>query len=279
LVVEYINNNPEPGNNPAAVTLTVNSQEHQNNDDVEEEDVDPFSLLPLHQPCYHPVCDKLIILCGAIMAHQNNTVLPTQVVQGLMEEMREWRSNPIAPLNSVESHAHEIMSHNWNVGGQDILRLFPSVVGADGDQFLAIIKEAVTSLLDMSVGAAHALIEEVYFHHSFLTPSDVDQDQSDPPNPVDAFNMHWNSHVYIPNEFRARIINYTNATNFSGQFAAVYPYEQYLHQQIVTAEHPAISFFWISQSMNRLPCIICFLISCTLVSLNPARMQLTLQSR
>ena len=64
------------------------------------------------------------------MAHQNNTVLPIQVVQGLMEEMRERRSNPTAPLNSVESHAHEIMSHNWNVGGQDILRLFPSVVGA-----------------------------------------------------------------------------------------------------------------------------------------------------
>ena len=104
---------------------------------------------------------------------------------------------------------HEIMTHNWNVGGQDILRLFPSVVGTpDGDQFLAIIKEAVTSLLDMSVDAAHALIEEVYFHHSFFAPSDVDQDPSDPPNPVDAFNMHWNSHVYIPNEFRACIIDY-----------------------------------------------------------------------
>jgi hypothetical protein len=90
LVVEYINNNPEPGNNPAAVTLTVNSQEHQNDDDVEEEDVDPFSLLPLHQPHYHPVCHKIILLCGAIMAHQNNTVLPIQVVEGLMEEMREW---------------------------------------------------------------------------------------------------------------------------------------------------------------------------------------------
>jgi hypothetical protein len=88
-----------------------------------------------------------------------------------MEEMREWRSNPTAPLNSVESHAHEIMTHNWNMGGQDILRLFPSVVGTpDGDQFLAIIKEAVASLLDMSVDAAHALIEEVYFHHSFYSP-------------------------------------------------------------------------------------------------------------
>jgi hypothetical protein len=49
LVVEYINNNPEPGNNPAAVTLIVNSQEHQNDDYLEEEDVDPFSLLFLHQ--------------------------------------------------------------------------------------------------------------------------------------------------------------------------------------------------------------------------------------
>jgi hypothetical protein len=146
-----------------------------------------------------------------------DTVLPIQVVQGLMEEMREWRSNPTAPLNSVDSHAHEIMTHNWNVSEQDILRLFPSVVGApDGDQFLAIIKEAVTSLLDMSVDAAHALIEEVYFHHSFFAPSDVDEDpSSDPPNPVDAFNMHWNSHVYIPNEFRARIIDYTNAANLS----------------------------------------------------------------
>jgi hypothetical protein len=74
LVVEYINNNnPEPGNNPAAVTLTVNLQERQNDDNVEEEDVDPFSLLPLHQPHYTLVCNKIIILCGAIMSHHQNT--------------------------------------------------------------------------------------------------------------------------------------------------------------------------------------------------------------
>jgi hypothetical protein len=58
-----------------------------------------------------------------------------------------------------------------------------------------------------------------------------------PPFPVDAFSKHWNSHIYIPQSLRAVIIDYSNVANFSGLFA-----EQYLHQQIVTAEHPAISF-------------------------------------
>jgi hypothetical protein len=95
------------------------------------------------------------------MAHKGEIDLPIDTLCGLIEEIQD----PNSSLTSVITHAHEIMAHKWNTGGQgqEILRLFPSVIGApNGDKFLAIIKEAVTSLADMDITEAHALLDEVY---------------------------------------------------------------------------------------------------------------------
>jgi hypothetical protein len=93
------------------------------------------------------------------MAHKGEIDLPIDTLRGLIEEIQD----PNSSLTSVIAHAHEIMAHNWNTGGQEILRLFPSVIGTpNGDKFLAIIKEAVTSLADMDITEAHALLDEVY---------------------------------------------------------------------------------------------------------------------
>lgn len=258
LVIEQVNPNPNTGI-PNAVSLTVNTQnedENENGHEEEEDVVDSFSLLPLHRPRYRPICDKIIILCGAIMAHHNAAVLPVEVIGELMAEMRKWQTDPSSLIPLVESYAHEIMCHNWNGGeGQEILSLFPSVVGPpDGNQFLAILQGALTPLLKMSVQDAHALLSEVYFHYSFFTPSDLKEHEPSPPlKPLDAFNMHWNSRVYILDNFRVGIIDYNKLAKFHGQFAAVYPKEQYLHQQIVTKEAlPAIKYL-LDQPVHEQP--------------------------
>jgi hypothetical protein len=83
------------------------------------------------------------------------------------------------------------MAHNWNTGGQEILGLFLSVIGApDRDKFLAIIKEAVTSVADMDITEAHALLNEVYQAYPYFTSTGVGAFEPVPPFPVDAFSMH-----------------------------------------------------------------------------------------
>jgi hypothetical protein len=89
-VVDSVVNHPAPPNEATAIiTLTAASQSQEQEQAVHQEDVeqaqdgesinnnndnnikeDPFSQLPIHRPRFHPVCDKIIILYGAIMAHK-----------------------------------------------------------------------------------------------------------------------------------------------------------------------------------------------------------------
>lgn len=254
LVIDSVaNNNAAPieanivTQSQSALTQSQIEDSHDGDHDeahneINNSDDGPPSSLPIFQPRHIPVCDKIIILYGAIMAHEGDTTLPPAKLSELINEIKD----PNSTLNSVKATAHEIMSQNWNID----LSVFPSVIGApDGNKFLIIIKEALKSLADMDIDDAQALLEEVYQAYPYFTPTEFRR-QPVPLPPVDAFNMHWHSHIFTPGRVREAIIDYNNIRNFSGQFGAVYPIEHYLHQLIMKAEHPAISLM-LEQSVHH----------------------------
>jgi hypothetical protein len=189
-----------------------------------------------------------------------------------MEEIQD----PNPSLISAMAYAHEIMT-----GGQEILRLFRSVIGApDGDEFLAIIKEAVTSLADMDITGAHALLDEVYQAYPYLAPTGVGALEPVPPFPVDAFSMDWNNHIYIILKASGplssiKVMLPTSVVCLLQSIPLSNIFTSELSQQSILQSCSCSN----SHSIIRLPCIICISTSCILESLHPACTRLTLQTR
>jgi hypothetical protein len=199
------------------------------------------------------------------MAHTGKIDLPIDTLCGLIEEIQD----PNSSLTSVMAHAHEIMAQNWNTGGQEILRLFPSVIGApDGDNFLAIIKEVVTSLADMDVTEAHALLDEVYHTSPLLELALSNQCLLFLLMPLACIGIVISTFLKASGPLSLiTVMLPTSVVCLLQSIALSNIFTSKLSQQSILQSRSC----WNSQSIIRLPCIICISTSCILESLHPAR--------